>query len=162
MHGQNDANDPSRTFGSSILPAAIGRGRIDRFSSCGLGPSPSGLALAAGLVQHPAASQHPHTVRPVRLARCSLGLQRREEALHRRIVPDVAGTADRTDDAVIAINLCRCIGYRDRNDAVARQDSVQILSRSTSTPNCFLKQHLMAELKPASHVVLTYLARRPR
>jgi hypothetical protein len=31
--------------------------------------------------------------------------QRREEALHRRIVPDVAGTADRTDDAVIAINL---------------------------------------------------------
>ena len=86
--------DPSRTFGSSILPAAIGRGRIDRFSSCGLGPSPSGLALAAGLVQHPAASQHPHTVRPVRLARCSLGLQRREEALHRRIVPDVAGTVD--------------------------------------------------------------------
>src|SRR6266702_3987550 len=28
--------------------------------------------------------------RPVHLARCSLGLQRREEALHRRIVPDVA------------------------------------------------------------------------
>jgi hypothetical protein len=40
--------------------------------------------------------------RPVHLARCSLGLQRREEALHRRIVPDVARTAHRTDDAVSA------------------------------------------------------------
>src|SRR5260370_41462999 len=59
--GRDDANDPSRTFGSSILPTAIGRGRIDRFSSCGLGLSPSGLAQAAGLVQHAgcfAASTH--------------------------------------------------------------------------------------------------------
>jgi len=47
------------------------------------------------------------------------------------------------------------IGYRYRNDAVPRQVSVQILSRSTSTPNCFLKQNLMEELKPPSHVVLT-------
>ena len=39
--------------------------------------------------------------RPIGLARRSLGLQRGEEALHRRIVPDVARAAHRADDAVI-------------------------------------------------------------
>ena len=38
--------------------------------------------------------------RSVHSARSSLRL--REEALHRRIIPDVAGTAHRTDDAVIS------------------------------------------------------------
>src|SRR6266508_81502 len=37
----------------------------------------------------------------VRFAPYALGLQRREEALQRCIVPDVARTAHRTDDAVI-------------------------------------------------------------
>jgi hypothetical protein len=49
------------TIRRSILPTAIGCGRIDRFSSCGLGLGPSGLAQAAGLVQHAgcfAASTH--------------------------------------------------------------------------------------------------------
>jgi hypothetical protein len=39
--------------------------------------------------------------RPVDLAGCPLGLQRREEALHRSIVPDVAGPAHRAGDAVV-------------------------------------------------------------
>ena len=39
----------------------------------------------------------------VNSASSSFGLQRREEALHRCIVPDVAGTAHRTDDAVIGV-----------------------------------------------------------
>src|SRR5271168_5499426 len=39
--------------------------------------------------------------RPIRFARRALGLQRGEEALHRRIVPDVARTAHRADNAVI-------------------------------------------------------------
>ena len=38
---------------------------------------------------------------PIKLPRRSFGLQRREEALHRRIVRDVAGAAHRTDDAVV-------------------------------------------------------------
>src|SRR2546421_524343 len=42
---------------------------------------------------------------PVRFAPHAFGLQRREEALHLRIVPDVAGTAHRTDDAVIGHQL---------------------------------------------------------
>src|SRR5438132_13362669 len=41
----------------------------------------------------------------VRFASYALGLQRREEALHRGIVPDVARTAHRTDDAVIGHQL---------------------------------------------------------
>ena len=39
--------------------------------------------------------------RAVRLGRRAFGLQRGEEALHRRIVPDVAGPAHATDDAVV-------------------------------------------------------------
>jgi hypothetical protein len=39
--------------------------------------------------------------RSVHSARSPLGLQRREEALYRCIVPDVAGTAHRRDAAVI-------------------------------------------------------------
>src|SRR6201982_3003980 len=42
---------------------------------------------------------------PVRFAPCALGLQRREEALHRGVVPDVARTAHRTDDAVVGHQL---------------------------------------------------------
>src|SRR5207302_10321087 len=42
---------------------------------------------------------------PVRFAPCAIGLQRREDALHRGIVPDVARTAHRTDDAVIGHQL---------------------------------------------------------
>src|SRR5438046_7694002 len=42
---------------------------------------------------------------PVRFAPCALGLQRREEAIQRGIVPDVARTAHRTDDAVIGHQL---------------------------------------------------------
>jgi hypothetical protein len=42
---------------------------------------------------------------PVRFAPCALGLQLREEALHRGIVPGVARTAHRTDDAVIGYQL---------------------------------------------------------
>jgi len=38
---------------------------------------------------------------PIGLARRSFGFQRGEEALHRRVVPDVARTAHRADDAVI-------------------------------------------------------------
>ena len=43
--------------------------------------------------------------RPIRFARCSFGLERREEALHCGIVPDVAGSAHRTDDTVIGHQL---------------------------------------------------------
>ena len=39
--------------------------------------------------------------RPISLAVDAFGLQRREEALHRRIVPDVARAAHRADDAVV-------------------------------------------------------------
>ena len=35
------------------------------------------------------------------LARCSLRLQRREEAFHGRIFPDIAGAAHRADDTVV-------------------------------------------------------------
>lgn len=41
----------------------------------------------------------------IRLACCALGLQQGKEALHRRIVPNVAGTAHRADDAVIGHQL---------------------------------------------------------
>src|SRR5215813_12835987 len=37
---------------------------------------------------------------PVRFATCALGLERREEALHRCVVPDIARAAHRADDAV--------------------------------------------------------------
>ena len=40
--------------------------------------------------------------RPVELARDALGFQRREEALHRRIVPDVARSAHRAGDTVLS------------------------------------------------------------
>ena len=39
--------------------------------------------------------------RPVRLGRRAFGFQGGEDALHRRIVPDVAGPAHATDDAVV-------------------------------------------------------------
>src|SRR5450830_47804 len=39
--------------------------------------------------------------RPVDFTRCAFGLERREEALHCRIVPDIARAAHRADDAVI-------------------------------------------------------------
>ena len=39
--------------------------------------------------------------RAINLPCCSLGFERREEALHCGIVPDVAGSAHRTNDAVI-------------------------------------------------------------
>src|ERR1700730_2859546 len=42
-------SDPSLTFASSILPTAIGRGTIDRFSSCGLGLSPCRSGSSCGL-----------------------------------------------------------------------------------------------------------------
>ena len=40
--------------------------------------------------------------RTVRLVRCAFGLQRGEEALHRGIVPDIAGSAHATGHAVVS------------------------------------------------------------
>ena len=37
----------------------------------------------------------------VRYKRCSFGLERGEEALHRRVVPDIARAAHRADHAVV-------------------------------------------------------------
>ena len=60
----------------------------------------------------------------VHLARCSLGLQRREEAFHHRVVPDVTRTGSsnrrRRDRPSTAGTVRWCIGCRDRNDAAAR------------------------------------------
>src|SRR5262249_39515922 len=39
--------------------------------------------------------------RPVRFVTGALGLQRREEALHRGVVPHIAGSAHRTNDAAV-------------------------------------------------------------
>src|SRR5215510_4671086 len=39
--------------------------------------------------------------RPVRFVTGALGLQRREEALHRGVVPHIAGSAHRTGDAAV-------------------------------------------------------------
>jgi hypothetical protein len=38
---------------------------------------------------------------PVGFAFRPFGLERREEALHRRVVPDITGTAHAADDAVV-------------------------------------------------------------
>src|SRR5271168_3515388 len=43
--------------------------------------------------------------RPIGFARRAFGLQRGEEALHRRIVPDIAGAAHGADDAMIGHQL---------------------------------------------------------
>src|ERR1700691_2440613 len=42
---------------------------------------------------------------PIGFASCSLGLERREEALHRGVVPNVARTAHRAEDAMIGQQL---------------------------------------------------------
>lgn len=53
-----------------------------------------------------------------------LGLQRGEEALHRRILPDVAGPAHRTNDAIVGPQalelLARILGFPCRSDAARR------------------------------------------
>ena len=55
-----------------------------------------------------------------------LGLQRGEEALHRGVVPDVAGPAHRTDDAIVGhqtLELARsyigCLGLNDAPERLA-------------------------------------------
>jgi hypothetical protein len=59
---------------------------------------PLGIVEALDIVEHVGPGIVP---RPIRLARCALGLQRGEEALHRRIVPAIARAAHRAGDAMI-------------------------------------------------------------
>ena len=56
------------------------------------------IVEALNVIEHIGLSLVP---RPVGLARRSFGLQRGEEALHRRIVPAIARTAHGTGDAMI-------------------------------------------------------------
>ena len=57
-----------------------------------------GIVEALNVVEHVGSGLVPC---PVHLTRCPFGFERREEALHRGIVPDVAGAAHRADDIVV-------------------------------------------------------------
>ena len=69
------------------------------------------------------------------------GFQRREEAFHRRVVPDISGPAHRTGDAVISHQPLE----RFASILAALVGMMQQLLRSTSAPDCHdqgIRDHL--------------------